>query len=86
MSTTKNGVASKLTCGREEDVVKGEISKIPLSSWDKKLVILDNKQNVITRYGREMGKVKATLNRRKTKYGVENSQATRKGILPRENR
>jgi hypothetical protein len=36
------------------------------------------------RYGREMGKVKATLNRGTTKDGVEDSQATRKMIRPRE--
>jgi hypothetical protein len=31
MSTSKNGVTSSLTRGKEEDVAKGEISKIPLS-------------------------------------------------------
>jgi len=36
------------------------------------------------RYGREMGKVKATLNRGTTKDGVEDSQAMRKKIRPRE--
>jgi hypothetical protein len=51
---------------------------------DKKFQILDNRHNVITRYGREMGKVKATLNRSTTKDGVENSQATKKRIRPRE--
>jgi hypothetical protein len=84
MSTIKNGVVSKLTRGREEDVVKGEISKMPLSNWNKKLEILDNRHNVITRYGREMGKVKATLNRSTPKDGVENSQVTKKRIRPRE--
>jgi hypothetical protein len=38
------------------------------------------------RYGREMGKVKATLNRSTTKDGVENSEATKRRIRPRENR
>jgi hypothetical protein len=33
-----------------------------------------------------MGKVKATLNRSTTKDGVENSQATKRRIRPRENR
>jgi hypothetical protein len=32
MSTTKNGVTSKLTCGKEEDIAKGEVSKTPLSN------------------------------------------------------
>jgi hypothetical protein len=36
------------------------------------------------RYGREIGKVKATLNRGTTKDGDENSQVTRKRIRPRE--
>jgi hypothetical protein len=31
MSTTKNGVVSKLTRGEEEDIAKGEVSKTPLS-------------------------------------------------------
>jgi hypothetical protein len=30
MSITKNGVASKLTRGKEEDIAKGEVSKTPL--------------------------------------------------------
>jgi hypothetical protein len=32
MSTIKNGVASKLTRGKEEDVAKGKTSKTPLSN------------------------------------------------------
>jgi hypothetical protein len=40
----------------------------------------------LPRYGHDMGKVNATLNRGTTKDGLENSQATRKKILPRENR
>jgi hypothetical protein len=35
-------------------------------------------------YGREMGKVKATLNRSTTNDGGENSQATKRRIRPRE--
>ena len=49
MSTTKNGVAPKLTRGKEEDIAKGEVSKTPLSNWDRRLEILDNRHNVITR-------------------------------------
>jgi hypothetical protein len=49
MSTTKNGVTSKLTRGKEEDIAKGEVSKTPLSIWDMRLEILDNRHNVITR-------------------------------------
>jgi hypothetical protein len=32
ISTTKNGVAPKLTCGKEEDIAKGEISKTLLTN------------------------------------------------------
>ena len=32
MSTIKNGVASKLTRGKEEDAAKGEVSKTSLSN------------------------------------------------------
>jgi hypothetical protein len=39
MSTTKNGVAPKLTHGKEEDIAKGEVSKTPLSNWDRRLEI-----------------------------------------------
>ena len=49
MSTTKNGVAPKLTRGKEEDVAKGRISKTPLSNWDRRLEILDNGHSVITK-------------------------------------
>jgi hypothetical protein len=48
ISTTKNGVTSRLTRGKEEDITKGEISKTPLSNWDRRLEILDNRHNVIT--------------------------------------
>jgi hypothetical protein len=47
MSTTKNGVAPRLTRGKEEDSAKGEISKTLLSNWDMRLEILDNRHNVI---------------------------------------
>jgi hypothetical protein len=49
MSTTKNGVTPKLTRGKEEDIAKGEISKTPLSNWDRRLDILDNRHNIITK-------------------------------------
>jgi hypothetical protein len=32
MSTTKDGVTSRLTRGEEEDIAKGEVSKTPLSN------------------------------------------------------
>jgi hypothetical protein len=32
MSTTKNGVAPKLTRGKEEDIAKSGISRTPLSN------------------------------------------------------
>jgi hypothetical protein len=51
MSTTQNGVAHKLTRGKEEDIAKGEVSKTPLSNWDRRLEILENGHNVITKVG-----------------------------------
>jgi hypothetical protein len=32
----KNGIKSRPTCGKEEDIAKGEISKTQLSNWDRK--------------------------------------------------
>jgi hypothetical protein len=75
---------SRLTRGKEEDVAKDKISKTPLSNWDRRLEILDNRNNVITRYGRDMGKVKATLNRGTTKDGAEDSQSKSNRIRPTE--
>jgi hypothetical protein len=49
MSTTKNGGMSRLTRGTEEDVAKDKISKTPFSNWDRRLEILDNRNNVITK-------------------------------------
>ena len=49
MSTTKNGVTSKLTRNKEEDIAKGEVSKTSLSDWDRILEILENGQSVITK-------------------------------------
>jgi hypothetical protein len=51
MSTTKNGVTSRLTRGKGDVVAKGEISKISLSNWDRRLEILDNRHHVITKVG-----------------------------------
>ena len=58
MSTTKNGVAPKLTRGKEEDIAKGEVNKTPLSNWDRRLEILDNRHNVITKVWSRDGKGK----------------------------
>jgi hypothetical protein len=58
MSTRKNGVAPKLTSGKEEDIAKGEVSKTPLPNWDRRLEILENGHSVITevRFRDEKGK------------------------------
>jgi hypothetical protein len=58
MITTKNGVISRLTCGKEEDIAKGKISKTPLSIWDRTLEILDNRHNIITKVWSRDGKGK----------------------------
>jgi hypothetical protein len=49
MSTTKNGVTSRLSRGKEENIAKGKISKTSLSNWDKRLEILENAHSVITK-------------------------------------
>jgi hypothetical protein len=49
MSTTKNGVMSRLSRDKGEDIAKGRISKTPLSNWDRILGILENGQSVITK-------------------------------------
>jgi hypothetical protein len=83
MSTTKNGVTPKLTRGKEEDIAKGEISKTPLSNWGRRLEILDNRHNIITKEDQEVREVMAMENKSATRNGVKNSQATRKSIQPR---
>jgi hypothetical protein len=65
MSTTKNGVASKLTRGKEEDVAKGEVSKVPLTSWDRRLEILDNRYDVINKVWSRNGKGKGDNKRKR---------------------
>ena len=49
MSTTKNGVTSRLTHGKEGNIAKDKISKTPLSIWDRRLEILENGHSVIAR-------------------------------------
>jgi hypothetical protein len=51
MSTTKNGVVSKLTRSKEEDIAMGEVSKTPLSNCDRRLEILENGHSVVTKVG-----------------------------------
>jgi hypothetical protein len=51
MSTTKNGVTSRLARDKEEDIAKGRISKTLLSNWDRSLEILGNGHSVTTRVG-----------------------------------
>jgi hypothetical protein len=46
---TKNGVTSRLSRDKEEDISKGRISKTPLSNWDRRLEILENVHSVITK-------------------------------------
>jgi hypothetical protein len=85
MSTTKNGVTSRLSRGKEEDIAKGKVIKTLLSNWDRRLEILENGHSVITkvRSRDEKGKGKTQPEHNK---GVKNSQATKKRIQARENR
>ena len=40
---------SRLACSKEEDIAKSEISKTPLSNYDRILEILENGHSVITK-------------------------------------
>jgi hypothetical protein len=40
---------SRLTHGKEENIVKDKISKTPFPNWDRRLEISDNGQRVITK-------------------------------------
>ena len=62
---------SRLTRGKEEDVAKDKISKTPLSNWDRRLEILDNRHNVIKRQDRVMRRVKEVTNKNPTKDRVK---------------
>jgi hypothetical protein len=68
MSTTKNGVTLRLARGKEEDIAKGEISKVPLTNWDRRLDILDNRYDVINKVWLRNGKGKDD-NKRKHNEG-----------------
>jgi hypothetical protein len=84
MITMKNGVMSRLTWGKEEDIAKGRISKTPPSNWDRILEILENGHSVITKV-RSRDEKSIDNTQPEYKDGVESSQATRKRIQPREN-
>jgi hypothetical protein len=40
---------SRLTRGKEENIIKDKISKTPFSYWDRRLEISDNGHRVITK-------------------------------------
>jgi hypothetical protein len=65
MSTTNNRVASELIRGKEEDIAKGEVSKVPLTSWDRRLEILDNRYDVIDKVWLRNGKGKGDNKRKR---------------------
>jgi hypothetical protein len=71
MSTTKNGVTPKLTRDKEEDIAKGGVSKTPLSNWNMKLEILDNRHNVITKVRSRDEKGKCNSKQKWAKDGVK---------------
>jgi hypothetical protein len=58
---------SRLTRGKEEDITKAKISKTPLSNWDRRLEILDNIHNVITKVWSRDGKGQGNTNQRHNK-------------------
>jgi hypothetical protein len=47
---------SRLTHGKEEDISKDKISKTLFSIWERRLEILDNRNNVITKVWSRDGK------------------------------
>jgi hypothetical protein len=67
VSTTKNGVTFRLTRGKEEEVAKGEISKTPPLNWDRRLEVLDNRHNVITKVWSRDGKGQGSTKQRHNK-------------------
>jgi hypothetical protein len=71
MSTTKNGVTPKLTRDKEEDIANGGVSKTPLSNWNMKLEILDNRHNVITKVRSRDEKGKCNSKQKWAKDGVK---------------
>jgi hypothetical protein len=58
---------SRLTRGKEEDITKDKISKTSFSIWDRRLEILDNKNNVITKVWSRDGKGQGTAKQRHNK-------------------
>jgi hypothetical protein len=64
---TKNGVTSRLTRDEEENIAKGEVIKTLLSNWDRRLQILDNGHNVITKVWSIDGKGKGNTKQKHNK-------------------
>jgi hypothetical protein len=58
---------SRLTRGKEEDIAKDKISKTLFSIWDRRLEILDNRNNVITKVWLRDGKGQGTAKQRHNK-------------------
>jgi hypothetical protein len=77
MSTTKNEVKTRLAHGKDEVTTKGGISKMPLPEWDRRLEILDNRHNVITKVRSRDGKGKGN-NKQKHNKGWSKKLASDK--------
>ena len=58
---------SRFTSSKEWDIAKGKISKTPLSNWDRRLEILDNRNNVITKVWSRDGKGQGNAKQRHNK-------------------
>jgi hypothetical protein len=58
---------SRLTRGKEEDIAKDKISKTLFSIWDRRLEILDNRNNVITKVWSRDGKGQGNAKQRHNK-------------------
>jgi hypothetical protein len=58
---------SRLTRGKEENIAKDKINKTPFSIWDRRLEILDNRNNVITKVWLRDGKGQGNAKQRHNK-------------------
>jgi hypothetical protein len=58
---------SRLARDKEEDIAKDKISKTPFSIWDRRLEILDNRNNVITKVWSRDGKGQGNAKQRHNK-------------------
>jgi hypothetical protein len=62
---------SRLSHGTKEDIAKGKISKTPLPNWNRRLEIVDNRHDVITKVMLREEKGKGNNKQKHDKDGVK---------------